>query len=464
MSGNISRVAGLMMSAFILLSLSLIYWVIWRGPELLDLPNNARTVEFERRIQRGRILDRTGQVLAETRLTDKGPVRVYHYPALAPVLGFYSFRYGVGGIEAAFNEELRGNISANAVEALRHRLFHEPVVGYDVYLTLDLRLQQEADRLLGNRRGAVILLDRDGSVLAMASHPSYDPNRFDETFQQLSSDPSAPLVNRATQGLYPPGSTWKTETLAAALDAGITRPDRIYNDGAETLVVRGFPIRCNNNPPGVNSFDLVHAFGYSCNLTFARLALELGALRYTDYAQRFRAHTDLPFEIPVAKSQIANTDLSNEVLLASTGFGQGELQVTPLAIAMIGATIANDGQMPRPHLLSEIKDKTGQRLRGPDTGILGTPIKPETAAEVRSIMEVAVTDGYASNAKVQGVRVGGKTGTAETGRQTRPHAWFIGIAPIDAPRYIVVVMIENGGEGSTEAAPLAGRLLAQALR
>jgi penicillin-binding protein A len=454
-----------MLGAFVLLSISMTYWTVLRGPELLQRPDNARTVEFERRIRRGRIFDRRGQLLADTRMTDNGAQRVYTYPGLAPVVGYSSSRYGVGGVEAAFNDALRGYVTNASPAALRWRLLHELPVGNDVYLTLDLELQQLADRLLGDRRGAIVLIDRNGAILAMASHPFYDPNRLDDTFPQLSADPAAPLVNRATQGRYPPGSVWKTETLAAALDAGITSPDQVFNDGADTLVVSGFRIRCNNNPEGVNTFDLAHAFGYSCNLTFARLALELGAERYTDYGRRFRAEAELPLEIPVAPSRLANDNLTNPVLLASTGFGQGELQITPILLAMLGATIANDGKMPRPHLLQEIKEPGGRRLQGPSTGVIATPIRPETARAVRDIMAVAVNDGYASPARIQGIQVGGKTGTAETGGpNTQPHAWFLGIAPIDNPRFAVVVLVENGGEGASVAAPMAGRLLVAALR
>jgi penicillin-binding protein A len=465
MTGNLSRLAGLMLSAFVVLSLGLSYWTVVRGAELLTLPNNARTIEFEKQVQRGRIFDRHGAVLADTRMTADGAQRVYPYTPLAPVLGYYSLRYGVGGIEAAFNNQLRGYGADNSLALERYRLFHDIPVGNDVHLTLDLNLQREADRLLGERRGSIILMEPNGAVVAMASHPGYDPNRLDDTFPQLSADPAAPLLNRATQGVYPPGSVWKTETLAAALDAGTTRPDRVYNDGAETLVVNGFPIRCNNNPEGVNSFDLAHAYGYSCNLTFARLALELGTPRYTEYANAFRATTDQPLEIPVAKSSLANGDLSNQVLLASTGFGQGELQQTPFSIAMIGATVANGGRMPRPHLLKEVTTRGGNRLQRPRLDPQGAPIRPETAEQVLQIMETAVNEGYANAAKVPGTRVGGKTGTAQTGGPTtRPHAWFLGVAPVDQPRYIVVVMIENGGEGSEVAAPLAGRMLAAALK
>ncbi len=464
MTGPILRIGRLSLLAVLILSLGLAYWGLVRAPELQALPNNARNVEFERQIQRGRILDRHGQVLAETRQTPDGPQRIYTYPALAPVLGYSSLRYGQGGVEDAFNDELRGNVTGDTWAALRYKLFHEMPVGHDVTLTLDLRLQQEADRALGNRRGAIVLMNTDGEILALASHPSYDPNRFDELFSQLSADPAAPLVNRATQGLYPPGSTWKAMTLAAGLDSGVTQLDRIVNDGAETLTVSGFPIRCNNNPPGVNTFDIAHAFGWSCNLTFARMALETGAPRYSQYADAFQASSSLPLEIPVATAQLSRTPLTNPVLLASTGFGQGELLQTPMHIASLGATIANDGRTPRPHLLLNVKAADGRVLRGPDSGILATPIRPDTARQVRDAMRVAVEDGYASAAKIQGYAVGGKTGTAETGQATPPHAWFLGVAPLDQPRYAIAALVENGGEGSQIATPLAQRVLAAALK
>lgn len=464
MSGNILRVGWLSLLTVLLLSLGLAYWGLVRAPELQALPNNARSVEFERKIQRGRILDRNGQVLAETKMTPDGPQRVYTYQPLAPVLGYSSLRYGQGGIEAAFNDELRGNVTGDSWEALRYKLLHETPVGHDVTLTIDLRLQQAADQALGNRRGAIVLMNSDGEIVAMASHPSYDPNRFDELFAQLSADPAAPLVNRATQGLYPPGSTWKTMTLAAGLDSGVTQLSKMVNDGAETLTVSGFPIRCNNNPQGVNTFDIAHAFGWSCNLTFARMALETGEPRYTQYANAFQASSSLPLEIPVAKAQLSRNPLSNPVLLASTGFGQGELLQTPLHLASIGATVANDGRTPRPHLLLNVKDAEGRVMRGPETGVIATPIRPDSAAQVREAMRVAVENGYASGAKIQGFSVGGKTGTAETGQNTPPHAWFLGIAPLDKPRYAVSVLVENGGEGSQVAAPMAQRVLAAALR
>ncbi len=465
MTRNIGRIAGFLIAMFALLTVGMTYWSVVRGPELTALPNNARTVLLEQQIRRGRILDRNGQVLADTKMTQDGPQRVYTYTSLAPVLGYFSSKHGVAGVEEAFNDDLRGFGGANPMGELRWRFLHQAPVGHDVTLTLDLKLQQVADSLLGDRRGAIVLMNNDGEVLAMASHPTYDPNRLDETFAQLSANPAAPLLNRATQGRYPPGSTWKAFTLAAALDAGVTRPDQTFNDGAATLNVRGFPIRCNNNPQGVNTFDLGHAFGYSCNLTFARLALELGADRYTQYAGRFRADNDLPLEIPVIKSQIANKDLSDEVLLASTGFGQGELQITPIEMAMIGATVANDGKMPRPHLLKEVKDTSGKTIRGAQTGTLTTPISAQTAQQVRDIMGVAVKDGYASGARINNVQVGGKTGTAETGPNTAPHAWFLAVAPLDKQRrYIVSVIVENGGEGSVVAAPIAQKMLAAAVQ
>ena len=226
MTRNIGRIAGFLIAMFALLTVGMTYWSVVRGPELTALPNNARTVLLEQQIRRGRILDRNGQVLADTKMTQDGPQRVYTYTSLAPVLGYFSSKHGVAGVEEAFNDDLRGFGGANPMGELRWRFLHQAPVGHDVTLTLDLKLQQVADSLLGDRRGAIVLMNNDGEVLAMASHPTYDPNRLDETFAQLSANPAAPLLNRATQGRYPPGSTWKAFTPPTRWSTGARKPPR----------------------------------------------------------------------------------------------------------------------------------------------------------------------------------------------------------------------------------------------
>ncbi|MFQ6058489.1 MAG: peptidoglycan D,D-transpeptidase FtsI family protein [Anaerolineae bacterium] len=465
MNQNINRLATALLLSFLLVAFALAYWQLVRATDLWAREDNPRHLEMERRIQRGRILDRDGVELARTEMGPQGARRVTPYPPLAHVTGYWSLRYGTAGIENTFNDDLRGLTGQDVETVLRNRLLHHPQAGHDVVLTVDLDLQRVADEALGDRRGAVVLLDpRDGAILALASRPYFNPNTLDQDWEGLKADPSNPLINRATQGRYPPGSTWKTVTLAASLQEGLAFPGDIFDDGDAELVVEGFPIHCDNNPRGVNSFDLAHAYGYSCNLTFARLGLELGTKRYKEYGARFGLGQPLPLEIPTVASQLANDPFMDRVLLASTAFGQGELAVTPLQMALVAAAMANDGAIPRPHLLLQVRDKEGNVLKEAEEGIWQIAVTPRVARQVREMMVVSVEEGWARGARIPGVQVAGKTGTAEVGGGAKPHAWFIGFAPAQEPRYAIAVLVENGGEGSRVAVPIARQVLEAALK
>ncbi|MBS1251102.1 MAG: Penicillin-binding protein A [Anaerolineales bacterium] len=471
MNRAITRLAILLLAAFVLVAAAIPYWGVIRAPELTARADNPRLVEAERRLDRGRILDRDDEVLARTAFdTDGIAQRRYPYRQLAPVLGYWSLKHGTAGIERAFNDPLRAQ-PMGIRASLDHWLYHRPPQGHDVVLTIDLELQRTVDEALGDVRGAAVLMDaQSGAILALASHPTYDADRIDEDFAELKDDPSRPLLNRATQGRYAPGSTFKTLTLAAALQEGVVHPGQMFEDGDETLNVEGFPIRCDNNPRGVNRFDLAHAYAYSCNLTFARMGLGLGTKRLKDYAGRFRIGRTIPLEIPVSAGQLANDPLlMNQVLLASTAFGQGELLVTPLNMVLIAATVANDGIMPQPYFAQRVQARDGDALETTRPhGILGVPLTEATASQVREIMITSVQDGYARRAQVSGAIVGGKTGTAQLGGgATKPHSWFIGWAQAagapDTPTNAVAVIVENGGEGSLVATPIAQHILQAAL-
>ncbi|MFQ5857162.1 MAG: FtsW/RodA/SpoVE family cell cycle protein [Anaerolineae bacterium] len=485
---GIFRLATALFLGFLLVAATIPYWGVFRAGELTARADNPRLIEAERRLDRGRILDRNGKVLARTALDDEDiAYRRYSYPQLAPVLGYWSLKHGTAGIEHAFNGPLRAQ-PMGFQASLDQWLYHRLPVGNDVVLTIDLELQRVADTALSDTRGAVVLMDaQSGAILALASHPTFDPARIDEDFTQLKDDPGRPFLNRATQGRYPPGSAFKTVTLAAALQEGIVRPGQMFDDGDETLYVEGFPIRCANNPRGVDQFDLAHAYAYSCNLTFARMGLDLGTKDFKDYAGRFRIGREIPLEVRTAPSQLAiDPLLMNQVLLASTAFGQGELLVTPLNMALVAATVANAGIMPQPYLAEQIQTRDGKpvpisnfEFRISDfssairntqyairnrRGILGVPITEVTARRVRDIMITSVQDGYARRAQIPGAAVGGKTGTAQLGGEnTEPHAWFIGWAQKagdpDAPTYAIAVLVENGGEGSLVATPIAQQIL-----
>lgn len=480
---SILKLATILTFAFVLVAAALPYWGVVRATELTTRADNPRLIEAERRLDRGRILDRNGRVLARSDIDAEGVAhRQYTYSQLAPVLGYWSLKHGTAGIEHAFADPLRA-LPMGFQTGLEQWLYHRLPVGNDVVLTIDLDLQRVADEALGNTPGAVVLLDaHSGAILAMASHPTFDPTHLDEDFTQLKDDPGRPLLNRATQGRYPPGSTFKTVTLSAALQEGIVRPRQMFDDGDQTLYVEGFPIECSNNPKGVNRFDLAHAYAYSCNLTFARMGLDLGTKRLSDYAGRFRIGREIPLEIPTSSSQLANDPLLiDQVLLASTAFGQGELLVTPLNMALVAATIAIDGAMPQPYLAEQVQTRDGKTISDFSSttrntqyairngrGILAVPITEATARQVRDIMITSVQDGYARRAQIPGAIVGGKTGTAQLGGEnTEPHAWFIGWAQKagdpDARTFAIAVIVETGGEGSLVATPIAQPVLQAAV-
>jgi len=465
MTDNIRKLGTLLTLGLSLLILPLTYWQVVRAPSLIVRSDNPRHAEAARQIIWGRILDRSGRPLAWTEARPGPSRRVYAYPALAPVIGFRSHRHGTGGIEAAYDRQLSTETAQTGTRDILNAVLDRRSAGADVVLTIDSSLQKAADEALGEQRGAVVLLDpRDGDILAMASHPTFDPNTLDADWERLRAAGSAPLLNHATQGRYAPGSIFKTVILAAALQEGIASPSDVFDDGMAVLVVEGFPIHCENNPRGLNTFDLAHAYAYSCNVTFARLGLELGSLRVKTYAERFGFGQPIPLDIPTAASQLSNFPLLiDRVELASAAFGQGEVLVTPLHMALIAAAIANNGQMPQPRLVREVRDSRGTVLKRTEPGVWRVPVTARTAAVVRDMMVVATEDGWGKQAQIAGVKVAGKTGTAQVGGEAEPHAWFIGFAPAKEPKAAVAVLVENGGEGSLVAAPIAQQVLKAAL-
>jgi peptidoglycan glycosyltransferase len=437
---------------------------------------------------RGAILDHNGAPLA---LTQNG-LRVYPNPDLGHIVGFQSRLYGTAGLEATFDAYLSGSRSLSPTDVLAARLLGTPVEAHaaDLRLTLDSTLQQVAQAALGERAGAVVLLDpRTGAVLAMVSYPRFDPNqlvlpqhaseadvaRVQAAWQALTARPDSPLLNRATQGRYPPGSVIKSLTAAAALDSGVlagpeapvTCPDQFPTE-AGAPPVRNAVERLSQRTGDPS--DLRRVFAWSCNTAFAQIGLALGSERFSAYAARFGlgyadaiSRTADLRDIPADTGTIANTAafLQRPAALADTAFGQGQALVTPLDMAQVVAAIANDGRLMRPYLVTEAHagDRT---LYVAQPEVLRQVITPQTARQMRSIMQTSVELGYAQPVALPGVTIGAKTGTAETPGGA-PHAWFVALAPVEQPRVAIAVIVEHGGEGSRAALPVARQVLAAAL-
>ena len=489
MHSAISRLHAVLTAGFAVMALALGYWQFLRYDDITSRTTNPRLAEEEARSIRGRILDRNGVVLAVSEPGPGGSVRTYPRPGAAHVTGYHSLRYGDTNVEARYDDYLRGTRSADLVERLTSAAFHRPRVGSDVVLTVDARVQQAALEAIGDAAGAIVALDpKTGAVLALASTPHFDPGAIDDAWEDLTRRPGQPLFNRATQSAYTPGSTFKLLTAAAAVDLGLVDLDAKFRCTTQ-MDLGGLKVDCQNHPH-LAVVNYREAFAWSCNRTFALTGLELGypgplALadelrrplawesrgiqpsveRLQEYAGRFGFGKEVPFDLPTAISRLKGGGEWYPSLLAQTAFGQGELEATPLLMALSAATVANDGVMPAPYLASEARAPSGavsSLNRG--GGSLGRAVKPETARVLNEMMVLSVETAYAQPARIPGVRVGGKTGTAEAGPAgTAPHSWFIGYAPADNPRVAVAAIIEHRGSGSDFATPAAQRVLRAAL-
>ncbi|MBI3971280.1 MAG: cell division protein FtsI [Chloroflexi bacterium] len=460
MEQQIRRVGTAFLLGFAVLAFGTGYWQVWRGPALAAAPGNPRVIEIEKRTQRGGIFDRNNEVLVET----VDGRRTAHKPALAHATGYYSYRYGATGVERAYDALLGGRQGVPLAQTVARALAGAPRRGGDVQLTIDVKLQEVADRAIGNAQGAVVVLDLEtGALLVMLSKPYFDPTTVDDDWSRLSQDEGRPLYNRASQGLYVPGSTFKAVTAAAALEAGIMQPSTQVSDPTGEVTIAGFRITDAAKPPQP-AFDFAHAFAWSSNVVFAQVGVQLGDARLRGQAARFGIGKALPFELETSPTSLSRTQPMPPVMLASTAFGQGEMLISPLQMALVAAAIARGGDVPKPYVVAETRASDGKVVYRARPSSLGSAMLPATATALRTMMALAVEEGFSRNAAIPGVRVGGKTGTAQSLPGMPDHSWFIGFAPVEQPRVAVAVIVEYGGWGSLNAAPAARQVLREALR
>jgi peptidoglycan glycosyltransferase len=460
------------------------YWGVVRAPELVRSPYDPAVIAASRTVPRGQILDRDGKVLAHNKKDEHGELyRVYADDAISHVVGYASRRYGTAGLERAFDAELAGLAGDPLVDAFR-KFGATPYDPKDLTLSLSDELQRAAVRALGKDRGAVVMLDpRTGEILALASTPTYDasaiadPQTADATFTALADDKSQPLLPRATLGRYVPGSVFKIVTAVAGLGSGAVSPGTTYKEQPKAerdgLLVDGFRIRDGHHPiTGSKALDFVEATEVSCNIWYALTGLETGGRDLIRYADRMGFDAALPFELPTAVSQVTSGDgsapggFADDVELANAAYGQAETFVTPLQMALVAATIANDGVLMQPRLVTTMTGKDRSRTFGPER--MAQVIDASDARDVNRAMVAAVEGDlgrhFTSGAKVRGVTTAGKSGTAELGGTGEPHSWFIGFAPAEAPTVVIAVLVERGGRGGETAAPIAGDLMTRYLR
>jgi peptidoglycan glycosyltransferase len=372
------------------------------------------------------------------------------------------------------NDDLTGkrNELSSVIDQLRgHRQ-----TGDSVTTTLDPQAQRVAYQALAGRKGAVVALDpRTGAVKVMASYPQFDPNalRGPGTYSKLANDNSnRPLVNRATQFGYAPGSTFKVVTATAALDSGRFTPQSTV-DGKNGVKISGVPLQ-NDYNQSFGPIDLATALAKSVNTVYAQVAERLGKQTMKKYMERFGFDSKPQLDYPKDQMSSSGEYLKGKLIpptsrfvdVGRMGIGQDKLAVTPLQMAEVAAAIANGGKLMKPHMTDRIVDTDGRTVERIKPEVQSTVMKPSTASAVTAMMEGVVTSGTGTNAQIQGIRVAGKTGTAETQiGKTINNVWFIAFAPADHPRVAIAVTLEHQpGFGGDVAAPVAKSVMESLLK
>lgn len=439
------------------------------GITRLDQDTNTALAGERLDATRGSILDRFGQRLA---WTTAGPTAAprYGFPGLSPLLGYRDPGGKWTGLEGRYDGFLTGQAAEHDWRTFLLHLRGGSVSGGNVRLTIDPNVQRAAEEALGSHWGAIVAIDpRTGAVRAMVSKPDCSASNLEKAIgiQRCLHDSRHPLLNRATQLLLAPGSTFKIVTLSAALDTGTFQLSTLFS--GEDIFGPSPYFDNVTYPSNITRSDLTvltleQALAFSDNFTFAHIGLTLGSSTLLKYAHRYYIGRNTPFDVPVAVSHIANGNHHpSKAVLAQSSFGAEVDQVTPLQMALIAATVANHGVMMAPYVVQDLETTGGKVVESHQTHVLSRVMSRASAAKVRDGMVFVVNEGSGFEAQIPGMSVAGKTGTAASGGD-KAHAWFISFAPADHPRIAVAVLREYSGEGFEYAAPLARKVMVAALK
>jgi peptidoglycan glycosyltransferase len=485
MNKQIRNVAVASLVLVIALILGTTYWQAWAAPSLADRRDNAIKVVAQFTIKRGAIFARDATVLARNRPRKVRGQTFYfrRYPTgelFAHAVGYSTQARSRAGLEQARNDYLTGanaNLST-LLETTLDRIRGATIEGNDLILTVRPRAQRVAMDALAGQCGAAAAIDpKTGKVLVMASSPTYNPNLVERNFRRIQRGAGpcgvAPLLNRTTNGLFTPGSIFKVVTAAAALDTGTYTPESTFFD----------PGYCIEYGKRVNNYDTTRPFGTvtftqaminSINSSFCEMGKKMGAPTILDYSRRFGFYQDPPVDLPSGERAPSGLYQGARLLPRSQesradpgrlAFGQERMQVTPLQMAMVAGGIANGGVVMKTTLTDRIRKPDGTLLLRIEPDELRRAVKREVAAEIASMMEGVVSSGTGTAAQIPGVRVAGKTGTAETGVAGRNTAWFIAFAPVEDPQVAIAVVLQNQtATGGEVAAPVAKQIMQALLR
>jgi peptidoglycan glycosyltransferase len=480
MQPQIRRVGIGLMVLFVAVFLQLNYVQIFAAKEIASNGANKRALLREYSIKRGDILTANGVQVATSEKTNNEYKYVRKYPQgelYGHITGYYSRWYGNERIERTYQDQLLGDAGVLSMQDIEDRLFDRGTKGETVRLTVDSRLQEAAQQALGDNRGAVVAIAPDtGEIRALWSNPSFDPEPLADPDSKVAAaywkqlkvnSPTSPLVNLATSKGYPPGSTFKVVTTAAALESGRYQKDSTFPDPLELKLPQTTQTLTNFSKSTCNGgaeIDLFTALRVSCDTTYALLGLKIPN-EISTMADDFGFNSTLPIDISSQPSNFPDVPDDQEPLRAYAAIGQGDVNATPLQMALVAAGVANDGQVPSPHLVRDIIDPSGAIVRHYEPDPIGEAMSSQTAQTVTEMMTAVVESGTGTAAQIEGVQVAGKTGTAQTVEGQNPHTWFICFAPADNPKIALAVLVEHGGSfgseatGGAVAAPIARAVL-----
>ena len=473
MNKAISRIFVVGVVLFVALVVNLTWIMVVRAGWFYDRPENKRSIAKELKIRRGELLGFDGSVIAGSLRRSGYYYRDYPQGALAPqLLGYDSVRYGRSGVEQQLNDVLTGTATDLGVQSWIDRLLGRKPKGADVKLTLVPAVQKTAQQQLTGLKGAIVALDpKTGALIASASAPSYDPTTVEDDWARLRVDAASPLLNRATQGLYAPGSAFKVVTAAGGLDYGKVTPTTEFVDTGTYVVFGGKVTNYGGAVFGANDFTT--ALTYSINTTFAKVGNLLARKRLEASMQHFGFYQTPP--VPLPRGEVAPSGrYGKRGLLAPDAFmdplavawaacGQEKVLATPLQMALVAAGVANGGRIMKPYYLQQVTSAAGDVVRKARPEQWLVAMKPATASALNTMMQRVVNQGTGVSAALKGIQVAGKTGTAERGDGTNL-AWFVAFAPAADPTVALAVVIEDTqSTGGEVAAPIAAAVLKSAL-
>lgn len=442
------------------------YFTIFEAKQVVNHPANRRDAIKVAGIKRGTIKDRNGEVLAETQGEKFKYTRMYPFPrAYSHIVGYSSVTRGRSGLEASYNDQLLGTNSSKALKSFRS-IFDknvQPDTGNNLTLTTNTNIQKYIrDKLAeSGEKGAVVVMNpKTGEILGMASYPDFNIQNIDSDYSEIVEQNNGAFFNNAIQGGYTPGSIFKIISAAAILESDVNQN---YKDTGEEEI-QGRSIK-NAGGKKYGQIDLDEAFTYSVNTYFANKILQVGKDKFTEVAERFMLNKKVDFDLNTKSTYLATSSFNStswdQNALASAAIGQADILTTPLEMCMVASTIANEGKMMAPYIVSSVTAPDGKPVYTREPQVLSEAVSPEVASKIGEMMLHVVQKGSGRTAKIRRELVAGKTGTAQKSSESEKYnAWFVGYAPYDDPQIAVAVIIQDVEQfGGEIAAPIAGDVI-----